>query len=536
MSLGHGVIKPFLGTDRLAIPVIELAVRSVDMDVPPRLEVLIALDGTCLLFPGKLLCLLRRDGLVKRFPMPAVFSHRVKLLGRLRSLLRLLLRNFGDLGRMSALVRHITAERLGELLPVTGEDLRIVRPARDSDISHAVVDEVPGSQFCVDVDEDAIRGLALAGMTGDGIAMIQVRMLSGVDAHASASVQPQAHSTIVGDALDSPELAVGDLQVIRRRSELDTVANRESLLLLPIDRNALLAAWVKRLIELVLLQKQAQGVAKLVGQALERAVLRVLQGQTALTYYGDFLNLEAHDDSKLYKKEEPPPSVSGRRIPGEKKLDFLVHDADGNYAGIEVKNVRQWFYPDREEIRELLLKCCALDAVPVLIARRLHFSTFSVLNPCGVILHQTFNQLYPNTSAELVAKLRDKRQMGFHDILLIDGPDAAGTHGRLQTFVGNLADVLPEARAKFEEYKDLLCGYAHGEYKYSEFAARVKRRGRGEPEDLPQTEPGDFECRRIGCRPVPALSFFFSGGPSHPSRPGCFDFSFFPTREPTAFF
>jgi hypothetical protein len=143
--------------------------------------------------------------------------------------------NPGDLGGMSALVRHIAAERLGKLLPVAGEDLRILRPARDSDISHAVVDEVPGSLLCVDVDEHAISGLALAGMTGDGIAMVQVRMLSGVDAHAPAAVQLQAHSAIVGDALDSPELAVGDLQVIRRRSELDTISDRKHLLLLSID-------------------------------------------------------------------------------------------------------------------------------------------------------------------------------------------------------------------------------------------------------------------------------------------------------------
>ena len=37
-------------------------------------------------------------------------------------------------------------------------------------------------------------------------------------------------------------------------------------------------------------------------------------------------------------------------------------------AGIEVKNIREWLYPNREEVRELLLKCCTLNVVPVLIA------------------------------------------------------------------------------------------------------------------------------------------------------------------------
>ena len=84
--------------------------------------------------------------------------------------------------------------------------------------------------------------------------------------------------------------------------------------------------------------------------------------------------------------------MSGRQIPGGKKLDFLVISLSAGLAGIEVKNVREWQYIDREDISELLLKCCALDAVPVFIARRIPFVTFRVLNPCGVILHETYNQ------------------------------------------------------------------------------------------------------------------------------------------------
>jgi hypothetical protein len=245
---------------------------------------------------------------------------------------------------------------------------------------------------------------------------------------------------------------------------------------------------------LVALQKEAQAVSASVGQALEIAVVRALRAQTELVYFGDFIDLGVHEDSRLYRKEEPPASLSGRRIPGRKQLDFLVHNAAGIYAGIEVKNVREWFYPDRDEIRELLLKCCALDVVPVLIARRVQFSAFSVLNPCGVILHQTFNQLYPNSTADLTVRLRDKHLLGFHDIRLIDGPDASSMHGRLAKFIGeNLPQVLPEARAKFDEYKDLLSAYANEQYDYAEFAARARRRQKGEPEDLPSIEPGDFD-------------------------------------------
>ena len=44
LALGHGIIEPFLGTDRVTVPVVELAISAVDMDVPPRLDMLVALD------------------------------------------------------------------------------------------------------------------------------------------------------------------------------------------------------------------------------------------------------------------------------------------------------------------------------------------------------------------------------------------------------------------------------------------------------------------------------------------------------------
>jgi hypothetical protein len=116
--------------------------------------------------------------------------------------------------------------------------------------------------------------------------------------------------------------------------------------------------------------------------------------------------------------------LNGRRISGGRKLDFLVQHPQAGYAGIEIKNIREWIYPDREEIRELLSKCCALDVVPVLIAQRIHYSTFSVLKPCGVIVHQTFNQLYPSAELELSEKVRDKRLLGYHDVRVGNIPDA----------------------------------------------------------------------------------------------------------------
>jgi len=67
-----------------------------------------------------------------------------------------------------------------------------------------------------------------------------------------------------------------------------------------------------------------QGQNRRTGQTLEIAVFRGLQEQSNYTFLGNFNDLDAHDDSKLYSKEEPPSSVSGKTIPGNSKLDFIT--------------------------------------------------------------------------------------------------------------------------------------------------------------------------------------------------------------------
>ena len=156
----------------------------------------------------------------------------------------------------------------------------------------------------------------------------------------------------------------------------------------------------ERLDEQGVVYKKISGgsISMLIGQALEIAVYRSLDSQTELDFYGGFPELDAHDDSTLYTKVEPPSLVSGLRLPGDQKLDFLLRHIDAGHAGIEVKNVREWFYPDRKEVRDHLNKCCSINAVPVLIARRIPYVTFTeVFKPCGVIIHETLNQRFPDS-------------------------------------------------------------------------------------------------------------------------------------------
>jgi hypothetical protein len=181
----------------------------------------------------------------------------------------------------------------------------------------------------------------------------------------------------------------------------------------------------------------------------------------------------------MYSKEEPQRHIGIRSLPGKTNLDFLLRTRDAGPLGIECKNVRHWMYPHVEELSETIAKCIALDAVPVFIARRIHYSTFALLSKCGFIFHQTYNQFFPSAYAELAAKARDKNTLGYHDIRTGNATDV-----RLHKFVTvNLLTVAADARAKFDAHKDLLEMYANFGMPYEEFAGRVLRRWRGENED-----------------------------------------------------
>jgi hypothetical protein len=215
------------------------------------------------------------------------------------------------------------------------------------------------------------------------------------------------------------------------------------------------------------------------GQALEIATYRALvEINPEIEFFGTFPDLDTHDDSKLYSKLEPPAHLGKRVIPGKKLLDFIVRHPDGFYLALECKNVREWMYPDRSEVLDLIKKSLALNCVPVLIARRIPFVTFKLLNAVGVIVHQTYNQLFPYADAELAAEVRNKELLGYHDIKVGSIPDA-----RLSKFIiTNMMNVAAEAREKFEAHKDLLTEFVEGA-PYMIFAAKVRRRANGQRED-----------------------------------------------------
>ena len=196
---------------------------------------------------------------------------------------------------------------------------------------------------------------------------------------------------------------------------------------------------------------QDQGFTQRAGQTLEIAIFRALLSlPPSIPFFGGFPDLADHDDDRLYTKRDPPNFVSARSSVG--KLDFLLHHPEAGLVGVEAKNIREWLYPHRDEVAQLLLKCCQLDAVPVLIARRIHFLTGRVFRTCGIVTHEMFTQLYPAADIDLANQAKHKNLLGYHDIRVGNAPDQ-----RLLKFtLVNLPKILPAARRDFDHAKGPL--------------------------------------------------------------------------------
>jgi hypothetical protein len=138
-------------------------------------------------------------------------------------------------------------------------------------------------------------------------------------------------------------------------------------------------------------------------------------------------------------------------------------------VGVEAKNIREWLYPHRDEVAQLLLKCCQLDAVPVLIARRIHFLTGRVFRTCGMVTHEMFTQLYPAADIDLANQAKHKNLLGYHDIRVGNAPDQ-----RLLKFtLVNLPKILPAARRDFDHAKGPLLEYLKRKLSWHHFLIEI---------------------------------------------------------------
>jgi hypothetical protein len=169
----------------------------------------------------------------------------------------------------------------------------------------------------------------------------------------------------------------------------------------------------------------------LIGDALEVVVFKcldqIMAGNRRFAYQGQF-HLDQPKVGGRYRKTSPPKNIGPHST--QKEADFFQFGHDAGPLCIECKNYREWTYPSHGIIKELIIKAADLDAIPVLIARRLHYTTrANLLQPAGIIAHESLFQYYPADQAQLAEQAKHKDLLGFTDVTASEEP-----HPRTITF------------------------------------------------------------------------------------------------------
>src|SRR5208337_792271 len=115
--------------------------------------------------------------------------------------------------------------------------------AGEGDVGEAGVEQV-GVDAGIGVNEDAFGGETLGTVAGDGIAVVEMTMLAGVELDLAIVVEAGGKASIGMDGLDDGQFAVGEAEQFIGRSELDAVAYRELAVDLAVDVDASQAAGI----------------------------------------------------------------------------------------------------------------------------------------------------------------------------------------------------------------------------------------------------------------------------------------------------
>jgi hypothetical protein len=129
-----------------------------------------------------------------------------------------------------------------------------------------------------------------------------------------------------------------------------------------------------------------------------------------------------------------------------------IHD---NVALVEVKNRREWHYPENYMLWKLVRNAYLCDVVGIYFARRIPRTTFwYTFKRVGALGIETFNQFAPpNTEAEL-GDVKHRDGMGYHDLYFGDD---------VPTYLQRQIDQLPEriaaARSRMNSVRPIVSEY-----------------------------------------------------------------------------
>lgn len=198
------------------------------------------------------------------------------------------------------------------------------------------------------------------------------------------------------------------------------------------------------------------------GDALEVVIFKCLDeiysNSPKHAYLGAFDLDEPKNEQGRFKKIQPPKQIG--QFSTVKEADFIQFGHESGPLCIECKNYRQWLYPHEEYIKELIFKAAKLNAIPLLVARRVHYSTITnFLEPAGIIFHESIFQYYPSDKADLAKQVSDKTLLGFTDVRATEDPHPHTRHFFQNILPGLVATVAP----LWQKNREALVAYANDE-------------------------------------------------------------------------
>ena len=124
-----------------------------------------------------------------------------------------------------------------EFRHVVGKQYGIVAGARDGNVGKARVEQV-WVNAGVGVNEDALGGEALGAVAGDGIAVVEMRMLAGVEFDLAVIAKACGDAAIGMDRFDDGKVAIRNAERFVGCGELDTLACGELSVDFLVDTDA----------------------------------------------------------------------------------------------------------------------------------------------------------------------------------------------------------------------------------------------------------------------------------------------------------
>jgi len=215
------------------------------------------------------------------------------------------------------------------------------------------------------------------------------------------------------------------------------------------------------------------------GRSLERITQKAIEETNQFHWYN--------------RPGRPPPNgtiVSGSLLTGSGNLDhYLSHKgSQGLLIGIDDKNLRDWVYPHRPEIRTLLKKCLAYNMLPVLVARKVHFTTRNVFHHLGALAFETHFQFFDPIYEEQLTDVKHKDGVGFADIRYYEHPPPH----LVKMFSSTLVNLLPHSWQTFSNNAQLIREYTEEEIDYHDLLVRLGLAEEFEEEDQEYEEPDDY--------------------------------------------